>query len=137
MTKSRAGKRPPILMIDAEAESLSNLAMAVEDRLPQVSKMLLGEITRAVVHAPGRIPADVVTMQAKTTFFDEASGREYTYELVYPKQADIDAGRISILTLVGAGLIGLREGQSILWPDRDGRDRKLTILKVQQQEKAG
>jgi regulator of nucleoside diphosphate kinase len=124
-------------MIDSEAESLSNLAMAVEDRLPQVSEMLLGEITRAVVHAPGHIPADVVTMHAKTTFLDEASGREYTYELVYPKYADIGAGRISILTLVGAGLIGLREGQSILWPDRDGRDRKLTILKVQQQEKAG
>lgn len=137
MAKSRAGKRPPIHMIDSEAESLSNLAMAVEDRLPQVSEMLLGEITRAVVHAPGRIPADVVTMHAKTTFLDEASGREYCYELVYPRDADIDADRISILTLVGAGLIGLREGQSILWPDRDGRDRKLTILRVQQQQKAG
>src|SRR3546814_7210573 len=62
--------------------------------------------------------------------------REYSYELGYPKDADIAAYRISVLTLVGAGLIGLREGQSILWPDRDGRERKLSILKVQQPAKA-
>ncbi len=136
MSKSRTGKRPAIHMIDSEAESLSNLAMAVEDRLPQVSAMLLGEITRAVLHKADRIPPDVITMHARASFLDEASGREYSYELVYPKDADIAEYRISVLTLVGAGLIGLREGQSILWPDRDGRERKLSILKVQQPAKA-
>ncbi|HWV12970.1 MAG TPA: transcription elongation factor GreAB, partial [Sphingobium sp.] len=30
------------------------------------------------------------------------------------------------------GLIGLREGQSINWPDRDGRTRTLTVVKVTQ-----
>jgi len=137
MTKLKAGKRPAIHMIDSEAESLANLAMAVEDRLPQVSEMLISEINRAILHTAGRIPPDVVTMHAETTFLDEASDREYRYELVYPKDADIGAHRISILTLVGAGLIGLREGQSILWPDRDGRERLLTILKVRQQAPTG
>ena len=36
------------------------------------------------------------------------------------------------MTPVGAGLIGLREGQSILWPDRDGRERELAIIRVRQ-----
>ncbi len=27
-------------------------------------------------------------------------------------------------------LIGMREGQSILWPDRDGQQRRLSIVKV-------
>ena len=66
----------------------------------------------------------------------QASGADRTVELVYPRDADISAGRMSILTPVGAGVIGLRTGQSILWPDRDGRERKLTIVKVQQKRKS-
>jgi regulator of nucleoside diphosphate kinase len=66
----------------------------------------------------------------------QASGADRTVELVYPRDADIYAGRVSILTPVGAGVIGLRTGQSILWPDRDGRERKLTIVKVLQNRKS-
>jgi regulator of nucleoside diphosphate kinase len=66
----------------------------------------------------------------------QASGADRTVELVYPRDADISAGRVSILTPVGAGVIGLRTGQSILWPDRDGRERKLTIVKVLQNRKS-
>lgn len=66
----------------------------------------------------------------------QASGADRTVELVYPRDADISAGRVSILTPVGAGVIGLRTGQSILWPDRDGRHRKLTIVKELQNKKS-
>ena len=66
----------------------------------------------------------------------QASGADRAVELVYPRDADISAGQVSILTPVGAGLIGLRSGQSILWPDRDGRERKLTIVKVLQNRKS-
>lgn len=117
-------------MIDTEADSLSTLAMAAEDRLPHVSELLLNEIGRARLHTADRLPDNVVTMHATVRFIDEATGKESTYQLVYPAEADISAGRISILTPVGAGLIGLREGQSILWPDRDGHERELKIVEV-------
>src|SRR3546814_4104120 len=71
-------------------------------------------------------------MNAEVEFVDEASEATRIVQLVYPRQADIAANRISILTPVGAGLIGLREGQSILWPDREGNERRLTIGKVRQ-----
>lgn len=132
ITHVRASRRPPLHMIDSEADSLSTLAMAAEDRLPQVSELLLTEIGRARLHAAGRMPGDVVTMHATVRFIDAATDRESTYQLVWPGEADIAAGRISILTPVGAGLIGLREGQSILWPDRDGHERELRIVKVSQ-----
>lgn len=132
MANVKATKRPPIHMIDTEADALTSLAMSIEERLPQVSELLLGEITRATTHRAEKIPADVVTMYATVEFIDDASGSGRTVQLVYPKEADISAGRISILTPVGAGLIGLREGQSILWPDREGQERKLTIVKVVQ-----
>lgn len=119
-------------MIDTEADALANMAMAAEERVPQVSELLLTEIGRATLHSASRIPANVITMHATVRFTDEASGKEHSYQLVYPKEADISAGRISILTPVGAGLIGLREGQSILWPDREGHERELKIVEVAQ-----
>lgn len=132
MTKSKAAARPPIHLIDTEADTLTNLALGIEERLPQVSDMLLEEVGRATVYPAAEIPKDVVTMYSTVAFTDEASGATRDVQLVYPRDADISAGRISILTPIGAGLVGLREGQSIQWPDRDGRERKLTIVKVTQ-----
>jgi len=119
-------------MIDTEADALANLALGAEAQMPKVSQQLLDEIARANIQRADRIAPDVVTMHSTVEFIDEASGTDRTIELVYPRDADISAGRVSILTPVGAGLIGLRTGQSILWPDRDGRERKLTIVKVLQ-----
>lgn len=131
MTTRSSAKRPPIHMIDSEADTLTDLALAQQERSPVVSELLLEEINRAKIHPVNKIPADVVTMHARVEFVDEANGASRTVELVYPADADIAAGRVSIMTPVGAGLIGMREGQSILWPDRDGQQRRLSIVKVQ------
>lgn len=132
MMKKKAGRRPAIHMIDTEAEALAELAVSVEDRLPDVSELLLEEIERATLHSARRVPADTVTMHSTVDFVDEGSGVSRTVQLVYPGEADIGAGRVSILTHIGAGLIGLREGQSILWPGRDGHRRMLAISRVEQ-----
>lgn len=132
MTKPRTVKRPAIHMIEEEADAITGLAISVEDRLPQVADLLMDEISRAKTYPKAKIPADVVTMNATVAFVDEASGAERTVELVYPKDADISAGRISILTPIGAGLIGLRAGQAIHWPARDGKERWLRIISVVQ-----
>jgi regulator of nucleoside diphosphate kinase len=117
-------------MIDTEADTLTDLALAQQERSPVVSELLIEEINRAKIHPANKIPADVVTMHAQVEFVDEANGASRTVELVYPADADIAAGRVSIMTPVGAGLIGMREGQSILWPDRDGQQRGLSIYMV-------
>lgn len=126
------GERPPVHLIDIEAEGLTNLAWGVADSAPQVSKLLLNEITRAQTYRAERIAPDVVTMHSFVEFIDDASGVDHIVQIVYPAQANTAIGRISILTPIGAGLIGLREGQSISWPDREGHERKLCIVKVTQ-----
>ena len=73
MTRKTAPKRPPIHMIDTEADILTDLAIGAQERLPQVSELLLEEIARAKVHSAGRISMDVVTMNAQVEFVDEAS----------------------------------------------------------------
>ncbi|MDT0575268.1 nucleoside diphosphate kinase regulator [Croceicoccus sp. F390] len=133
---SQSDPRPAVHLVDTEADILSELAMSVEERLPEVAAMLSQEINRATLHKQGSIPADIVTMMATVEFVDDNSNATRTVQLVYPRNADIQQGRISILTLVGAGLIGMREGAIIEWPDRNARTRKLRIGKVMQPDAA-
>lgn len=137
MTTRKPRRRPSIHMIDVEADALAELALGVEKRMPQVSELLTEEISRATIHSAAAIPRDIVTMSSRVDFLDEANGAVRSIELVYPQDADIDAGRLSILTPVGAGLIGLRRGQSITWPDRDGHERALSVVAVVQPARAG
>lgn len=125
-----ARKRPPIHMIESEADFLADLAMNNQSRHPVATALLLNEVSRAKVYRAEKIPADVVTMGSVVEFRDEGRAGSRSVQLVYPGEADIAADRISILTPLGAGLIGMRTGHSILWPDRSGKERSVTILKV-------
>ncbi|MBO9519710.1 MAG: nucleoside diphosphate kinase regulator [Porphyrobacter sp.] len=130
MSAQKAATRPPIVLIEDEADALAALAISIEERHPNVSRLLLEEIERAETVPLSAIPADVVTMGSTVEFVDAKTGDRRTVTLVFPKDADIAEGRLSILTPVGAGLIGLRTGQSISWPDRSGEERLLTIESV-------
>lgn len=130
MTAKQAAERPPIILIESEADALADLAIGIENRHPNVSSMLLEEIDRAETLPAEEMPGDVVTMGSTVEFVVQKTGERRTVKLVYPKEADIAEGRLSILTPVGAGLIGLRVGQSISWPDRSGEERLLTIENV-------
>ena len=118
--------RPPITISETDADRLYLLAERAADR----ATALLAELERARVCADRRVPADVVGMNSTVDFVDEARGAARTVQLVYPAEADIAGGKVSVLTPIGAALIGLREGQSIRWPDREGRPRELRVLKV-------
>ena len=125
-------KRPPVRLIGTEAERLTDIALNASGPAKQAGELLLDEIARASICRADQAPGDIITMHSMIEFEDAASGASRTVQLVYPGEADISKGRISILTPVGAGLIGLSAGDVILWPDRDGRERPLAILKVTQ-----
>lgn len=129
-TSVRALRRPSIRLRESDADRIAELAVGAEARLPQVAELLMQEIDRARIVPDDRLPADVVGMGSLVRFRDESTGAERTVRLVYPREADIAAGRISILTPIGAGLIGLKEGQSIRWEDRDGHPKVLQVIAV-------
>ena len=62
--------------------------------------------------------------------FTTDAGEDRTVTLVFPAEADIEAGKVSILTPIGTALIGLTAGQSIDWTARDGRVHRLTVESV-------
>jgi regulator of nucleoside diphosphate kinase len=75
------------------------------------------------------VPSDIVRMGSKVTYRTD-SGQHPTVTLVYPVDADIAQGRISVMTPVGTALIGLRNGQSMSWRGRDNRKHMLTVVQV-------
>lgn len=130
-TQHDAELLPAIVVSEAEHERLTNLAAAIEERAPEVAGVLRKEMERAQVVPADAIPADAVRMGSTVEFRSE-TGQVRRLTLVYPGEADLAAGRISILTPIGAALIGLSPGQSIAWTARDGRRHELTVLRVEQ-----
>jgi len=128
--QAKSDRRPSIVLRQTDADRLSNLASQMEAKIPLAANLLLDEIERAEIRPDHLVADSIIGMQSVVEFIDGAHGLSRTVTLVYPTEADISEGRISILTPVGAGLIGLAPGQSINWPDRDGRERVLQILKV-------
>jgi regulator of nucleoside diphosphate kinase len=96
------------------------------------AKLLLEELERAETFERGGLPPHVATMMSHVVFVDERTGETHEVQLVYPKDADSESHRISVLTPVGAALIGMAKGASIDWPDRAGEYRRLRILDVVQ-----
>jgi regulator of nucleoside diphosphate kinase len=66
---------------------------------------------------------------------DLNSGREFTYQIVLPKDADISENRISVLAPIGTALLGFRAGNSVEWRVPSGM-RRLRILDVEYQPEA-
>jgi regulator of nucleoside diphosphate kinase len=122
---------PTIVVSKAEYDTLTGLAAAVEDRLPDAAGTLQAEMDRAKVVTADAVPADAVRMGSTVEFVPDG-GQPRTVTLVFPGDADISEGKISILTPIGTALIGLSPGQSITWMARDGRQQRLTVLTVAQ-----
>jgi regulator of nucleoside diphosphate kinase len=125
----RARGRPAIIVSDVDHRIVTGLATGALDRLPAVAETLLDEMDRARIVPAAKRPADVAGLGSRITYRDH-EGRERTVDLVLPAQADIHDGRISILTPVGAALIGLSPGQSFTWQGPAGHDRSLTVTAV-------
>ena len=100
---------PHILISAAEEKRLTAIATAASQVVPEVSAALLSELERADVWPETAMPADVVRIGSIVEFGVD-DGRRLKLQLVLPENSDINAGRISVLTPVGAALIGLSPG---------------------------
>jgi len=78
----------------------------------------------------------VVSMNSSADCVDESNGKHHTLTLVYPKDADADSGKISVLAPVGSALLGLRVGQSIDWPGQAGKTHRLKVTAIHYQPEA-
>lgn len=91
------------------------------------------EIERATVVDAQRVARDVVTMNSRALL--QLDDEELEVALVYPADADSDAGKLSICSDIGTAILGYKEGDAIDWRIRD-RTRRISIEKVLYQPEA-
>ena len=135
-TKAKAGRRPAITIARSEHARLSNLADMLAERDPHAAEQLAAELDRAKIIDDARMPPGILRMGSRAQFQIDDEPPQAA-ELVFPGDADISRQRISVLTPVGAALLGLSAGQSIEWVARDGRVRRLSVIAVHAAENAG
>ena len=124
----KAGSGRDIYITETDLACLEQLVAEVKrggdvDRLEE-------ELARAIVVSPQGVPATVVTMNSRIRFRDVRTGQESEVVLVYPQDANIDQGKVSVLAPVGSALIGLSVGDAIEWPMPSGAMRSLEIAEV-------
>ena len=110
-----------------EVHYLRTLALSLDDDL--VSQLLLKKLRLARILAPADLPAERVRM---SSYFELAAegGARCSHQLVHPSPHSPAYG-LSSASLLGAGVIGLRAGQSILWPDESGELKELSVTQVE------
>ncbi|MDX3906308.1 MAG: nucleoside diphosphate kinase regulator [Pigmentiphaga sp.] len=83
---------------------------------------------------PQDMPADIVTMHSRVELEDEAGTRLIT--LCYPKEADAAKGMVSVLSPMGAALLGTRVPGTIGWTPPDGEPRRARVIRIDYQPEA-
>ena len=125
--------KPAIVVNKTDHARLTQLANGLLDRKPEMAEELLMELERARVVEKGVTLQGTVQM-GSTVEYGTNDGQARRVTLVYPAEADISQGKVSILTPIGTALLGLKAGQSIDWVANDGRSHRLTIVSVEAPE---
>ena len=126
----RPAARPRIVIAAREHAVLTTIAEKALSHDSPIGEYLSDELSRAFIVPDDCCAANVVRMGSAVTYRDHATARVRKVTLVYPHEADANQQRISVLTPIGAALIGLTIAQTIEWPSPDGTMRSLTVLDV-------
>jgi regulator of nucleoside diphosphate kinase len=126
------GPRPRLIIDERAYPRLLALAERARAQVPDLADRLLEEIERADLRASSEMPDDVVTLGSEVTYRQDE--RTQTVRIVAPDDADIERRQISVLTPVGAALLGLRVGQKIAWDMPDKRVAVLEVMAVRQRD---
>ena len=122
--------RPPIAIDANHLARLSALSSLTSGPMADVCEYLREEIDRAHIVPAEKLRPDIVNLGSQVEFRDEQTGKVQEIIMVYPFDADIARRRVSILTPVGAALLGLSVDQTISFNTRTAERRELTVLKV-------
>ena len=122
--------RPRIIIAAGEHMILQGLADKALQNDSPIGEYLVDELSRASIVPDGECAPNVVRMGSTVTYREDATARIRKVTLVYPHEADIAQQRVSILTPIGAALIGMSTDQAIQWPSPGGAMESLTVLDV-------
>lgn len=122
-----------ILISKSDLERLKSLLASARKFLrncrPEHLSALEEELEQAKVTREEKIPANVITLNRQAIVLDLDAGKKLEYVVVFPRDADVAKGRISVLAPIGAAMLGGRVGEIIEGRVPDGI-RRLKIEEV-------
>lgn len=130
--KKETMENKPIYLTEFDLERLQKLlweAQSTDYRKSAYLEKLQAEIRRARVVSPREVPGDVITMNSTVCLKDTDTGEEETYTLVFPEDADLAQGKLSVLAPVGTAMLGYKVGDIFEWDVPAGK-RHLQVEKI-------
>ena len=126
-------QRATIYVTNSDRDRLANMIELTREQDDRANFMyvgkLEGELESAEVVAPDDIPPDVVTMRSKVKLKDLDTNEEKIYSIVFPSEANLDEGKISILAPLATALLGYKRG-NIVEVEAPSRLRRLLISEI-------
>ena len=95
------------------------------------------EVDRAILVEPKDIPSDVITMNSRVELHDLENDEKLEYTLVFPEDADLKKGFISVLAPIGTAMLGYRVGDEFEWQTPGGPCRMRVESILYQPEASG
>jgi len=108
---------------------------AADSRDGALIKELSGLLARLKIMEQKTIGADVVTMHSRVRIMDIDTKEALVVTLAYPEDADIELGKMSVLSPVGTAILGCRRGEVVEWAG-PRRLRRILIKEVLYQPEA-
>ena len=131
-------RKPQIILSSLDVDRIEALLAAIPASVFPGKAELQAELDRAEVMPPEEIPPHVVTMNSTVQFSILETGKEFRLTLVYPRDMDGSADRLSIFAPVGCALLGLSVGDELAWPGPGGKSMTVRVKDIPHQpESAG
>ena len=129
--------KPTIIITKTDYARLSRM-LDVDARSPRerdAMYALEAELRQAKIVTPDELPPNVITMNSRAELLDLDSGERMEFTVVFPADANMDEGKISVLAPVGTGMLGYRVGDVFEQPVPLGM-RRLKVMQVHFQPEA-
>jgi len=109
-----ANVRVARMLTHADHAGLSRLLREDAAVLPQ-KREVQASLASCLLLPPALVPATLVTIDARVRLQNHGSEAPYDIALCYPAQADASLARVSVLSPLGASLLGLSVGDTVSW----------------------
>ena len=121
---------PPVIVSATDREDLYAVATSAltNSRIAPAASNVLREISRATIVPDDQLPANVVGVNSCVDVRDNVAGANRRIVLVLPGETTTKPNAVSVLSSLGAALIGLSEGSSVEWCTASGDRSSVTVL---------
>ncbi len=123
-------RKPQIIISSLDLDRIESLLAALPASAFPGKADLEAELDRADVVEPAQMPANVVTMNSTVQFEILETHKDFRLTLVYPRDIDGSADRVSIFAPIGSALLGMSVGDELAWPGPGGKAMTVRVTSI-------